>query len=222
VTDGRIFEIFQPLITNDLQAGGVDYTWIQLGVECSETPNAYALPGGYIVVTSGLLKKMKTDAGLRFVLGHELGHFFGRDHLRGLGKGLAFLSVISVLGWGGLELSAVNAGFEAGQLAHQRDQERAADAYALRLISEKGFSLQGSEEFFELIVNDSDWQSKIPLLLRTHPGSEERLRSLYAVIGESPKKEAADRLLDRKISLEQQPGDNSQGLAVWGTKLCAN
>ncbi|HAN32740.1 MAG TPA: hypothetical protein DCQ06_14195, partial [Myxococcales bacterium] len=60
----------------------------QLKLACTPMVNAMALPGGGIVVTSGLLKLLRNEDELSFVLAHELGHFVGRDHLQGLGRGL--------------------------------------------------------------------------------------------------------------------------------------
>ena len=53
--------------------------------------NALALPGGNILLFSGLLDKVDSDREIAFVLAHELGHYAARDHLRGLGRGLVFL-----------------------------------------------------------------------------------------------------------------------------------
>ena len=53
-------------------------------------PNAFALPGGEIWVTTGLLEQTESENEIAFVLGHEIGHFRSRDHLRSLGRGLLF------------------------------------------------------------------------------------------------------------------------------------
>ena len=52
--------------------------------------NAFAIPGGKIYVTKGLLHKVKTENALAMVLGHELGHFKHKDNLKAMGKGLIF------------------------------------------------------------------------------------------------------------------------------------
>lgn len=223
IVDGPVYEIFQPLTQNA--------NWLSLGIQCTEEPNAFALPGGQIVVTSGLLEGLKTPAGLRFVLGHELGHFMGRHHLRGLGKGLALLSVMSVFSFGGLNLPVFESGVQLGQLAHQRDHEREADLYAVQLIDQLGFELSGSDEFFEFMLNSKDrWQEKIPTLMKTHPGTEERLIDLrrqinpqaaLSVVGDAAKivqnkTGGRPKVADAKIDSGQKTA------SPWGPQPCLN
>ncbi|MCA9771470.1 MAG: M48 family metallopeptidase, partial [Myxococcales bacterium] len=73
---------------------GNPYTFRVSVIDAPE-PNAMAMPGGRILVTQGLLDRVESENELASVLGHELGHFHGRDHLRGLGRsaGIALLSV---------------------------------------------------------------------------------------------------------------------------------
>ena len=56
-----------------------------------------ALPGGQIMVFSGLLKKVNLENELAMVLGHELGHYAHRDHLRGMGRGLGVTLGLAML-----------------------------------------------------------------------------------------------------------------------------
>lgn len=63
----------------------------------SSAINAMALPGGHIVVFSGLLDKVSSENELTFVLAHEMGHYAHRDHLRGLGRGLALMALSALL-----------------------------------------------------------------------------------------------------------------------------
>ena len=58
-------------------------------IDDSDVANAMALPGGLIIVTQGLLDEVQSENELAFVVGHELGHFRNRDHLRALGRGIA-------------------------------------------------------------------------------------------------------------------------------------
>ena len=57
--------------------------------------NAIALPGSNIIVFSGLLQNIQSENELVMVLGHELGHYAHKDHLRGLGRGLGISLVIT-------------------------------------------------------------------------------------------------------------------------------
>ena len=64
-------------------------------IDDSEIANAMALPGGLIIITQGLLDQVESENELAFVLGHELGHFKNRDHLRALGRGTYTPSVLT-------------------------------------------------------------------------------------------------------------------------------
>ena len=72
----------------------------ELRVADDDEPNALALPGGTVVVTRGLLEAVESENELAFVLGHELGHFHGRDHLRGMGRGVVMAATLAVVGLG--------------------------------------------------------------------------------------------------------------------------
>ena len=69
---------------------------VMVRISESDQMNAFAMPGGSIVVFSAMLDKFETENGLAFVLAHELGHYKNRDHLRGLGRSIVLLT-ISVL-----------------------------------------------------------------------------------------------------------------------------
>ena len=62
-----------------------------------DTINAAALPGNYVIVYGGLLEEMDSENELMMVLGHELGHFANRDHMRGIGRSLAIPIVMSLI-----------------------------------------------------------------------------------------------------------------------------
>jgi hypothetical protein len=113
--------------------------------------NAVALPGGVIAVTHGLLENVESENELAFVLGHELGHFRNRDHLRGLGRGIAFSLLLVAVGVGGSN-SAVALASLAGQFAQRgfdRDQEIEADRFGLALLAAEYGHVSGAEAFFE-------------------------------------------------------------------------
>jgi Zn-dependent protease with chaperone function len=106
-------------------------------VSCMGEPNALALPGGAVVVTAGLLRMLETEEELAFVLGHELGHFVGRDHLRGIGR-----AAVLQLGFGMMFFAtgvdptvAVQIALEAFSSAHSREQEVLADAIGAAVLA---------------------------------------------------------------------------------------
>jgi len=152
-----------------------------------KTPNAVAIPGGLIAVTSGLLDQVETENELAFVLGHEIGHFRNRDHLRGIGRGVAFALVMGALGLGGAG-GAANVASLSGQLAARgfdRGQERAADRFGLELVQQEYGHVAGAWEFFEHLPDPESAAGKeIAQYLATHPLSEDRIRALRALARE--------------------------------------
>lgn len=119
-------------------------------LEESKDINAIALPGGNILVFSALLKEIKSENELAMVLAHELGHFYRRDHLRGLGRSLVFLLISSALFGNDNSASRVIANTVTNaEMRFSQVQERAADLYALDLLNKTYGHTAGAVDFFE-------------------------------------------------------------------------
>jgi Zn-dependent protease with chaperone function len=150
-------------------------------------PNAVALPGGVIAVTNALLEGVESENELAFVLGHELGHFHNRDHLRGLGRGIAFSLLLVAVGAGGGG-SAVQLASLAGQFAQRdfgRDQEIAADRFGLALLAAEYGHVSGAAAFFEhLPERDGPLEGGLASYLSTHPVNADRIQALRAAASE--------------------------------------
>jgi Zn-dependent protease with chaperone function len=154
-----------------------------VGVLDEAAPNALALPGGMILVTSGLLERVASENELALVLGHELGHFRARDHLRGLGRGLAAQLVLGALGTSGELVSSLGA--LAGALAQRgfdRRQESQADAFGLELVHAEYGHVAGAGDFFARLENESEDASRgerrLARYLDTHPLHADRVAAL--------------------------------------------
>lgn len=137
--------------------------------------NALAIPGDNIIIFSGLLKILKTENQLSYVLAHELGHFAHRDHLRGIGRGL-ILSVISIILFGSNTLPDKTMAHSLTniQLKYTREQEIKADIFAVDLLNKKYHNVAGIKELLE---NFGKYE-KIPKLLTfftTHPHYTDRI-----------------------------------------------
>jgi predicted Zn-dependent protease len=150
-----------------------------------QTPNALALPGGWIVVTSGLLDRVESENELAFVLGHELGHFAGRDHLRGLGRDLALSLLLSWLGLGGAPDAIVDFAGGLAQRGFDREQESDADAFALALVAAEYGHVAGALDFFERLPDpDGVVARELAQYLSTHPLNDERVHALWVMADE--------------------------------------
>ncbi len=147
--------------------------------------NAFALPGGWIAVTTGLLEDTGSENELAFVLGHELGHFRNRDHLRGLGRGLVLRLMVVALGAGG---SAVQLAEFAGELTQRgfgREQERAADRFALEILAAEYGHVRGAGDFLRRTPEtEGRFNPRLDGYLSTHPLDAERLAALEALAAE--------------------------------------
>lgn len=148
--------------------------------------NAYALPGGFITVNSGLLQRIERSEELAGVLAHEIAHVTLRHGTR---RVLTQLGTFAVLGWlfGGTDIHA-SAQLLAGLVstAYAREQEAEADTEGLRVLVAAHIDPKGMAELFERIAEE---QPKLPELLSTHPdpgARAERARAIQPSAGPSP------------------------------------
>ncbi len=138
-------------------------------------PNALALPGGRILVTSELLALAESENELAFVLGHELGHFHDRDHLRMLGRGALFSLLLATAGLGDSNTtSLLSLGGTLTDRSFSRDQERDADLFGLELVTEEYGYAAGSDAFFHHIQK-MEQEGLVIQFASTHPLSDRRI-----------------------------------------------
>ncbi len=144
----------------------------RVAVTEADAPNAVALPGGLIVVTTGLLAAVDSENELAFVMAHELGHYRNRDHLRQMGRSAALEVVFGIVGghgdFGRLWTDLTTRGFS-------REQERDADSFGLRLSYLKYGHVGDAARFFERIGAGSTLEG----YLSTHPHPDDRIAALH-------------------------------------------
>lgn len=150
-----------------------------------DTPvvNAFAVPGGYIYVTRGILAHMNDEAELAGVIGHELGHVTARHTARsisqqqlamiGLQLGYAFSEKLRNLS--GLAEFGVNMLF----LKFSRDDERQADNLGVEYASKQAYDTKRMAAFFETLERMSGGEeSGLPDWFSTHPNPENRVTAV--------------------------------------------
>ncbi|MDB1124813.1 M48 family metallopeptidase [Vibrio algarum] len=138
--------------------------------------NALALPGGNIVVYSGLLDVIESENELAMVLSHELGHFASRDHLRGVGRGLCIVVISTFLFGVDSEASElISNATMSFQAQYSQDQEEVADLFALDLLVQTYGHAGGATDFFERVSTHTDQDYRF---LSTHPTPESRVEKL--------------------------------------------
>lgn len=143
-------------------------------------PNALALPGGTILVTRGLLDSVGSENELAFVLGHEIGHFRNRDHLRQSGRGFAL--GLAGLAMGGSNSDLVTTGaFEGTMRSFGRRQELAADRVALELVHAEYGHVAEALRFLQRQVEEEAKLPGVASYFATHPASADRVEALRGV-----------------------------------------
>lgn len=157
--------------------------------------NAMALPGGHMVVFSGLLKEIRSENELAMVLAHELGHYARRDHLRGMGRGLGMTLLMATLFGQESRAAGIAARFFSGlEMRYSQKQETAADRFGLQLLTARYGHAGGAIDFFERL--ESHAGSRFDYLLASHPHPRARITSLQRMIAE------ADYLLAPSLPLQ--------------------
>lgn len=156
----------------------------QFRVVDDPTPNAFALPGGYIFITRGLLGLMRTEAELVSVLGHEIGHvtakhsvtMMSRAQIAQLGLGLGSIFVPQIAQFSDLAGGTLQLLF----LKYGRDAERQADDLGFRYALENGYDVRDMVNVFAQLqrVGEAAGQSPLPSWLATHPYPEERIQRI--------------------------------------------
>jgi predicted Zn-dependent protease len=151
------------------------------------TPNAFALPGGFIFVTRGMMDVMDSEAELAAVLGHEIGHVTARHSVTQISRGqLAQLG----LGLGSIffpgAAQAVGGLAQTGMqllfLSYSRGAERQADELGFRYALREGFEVREMDDVFATLlrIGQTSGRSEIPSWLSSHPAEPERIRAAQA------------------------------------------
>jgi Zn-dependent protease with chaperone function len=161
------------------QVGGVERP-LRLSVIDAPEVNAWALLGGEVVLTHGLLMDAGAAAEVAGVLAHEIGHVKHRHVVRSAVRAVGVSLLVSAV-TGGSDLAALGVGLVS--LSHSRAFEREADAEAARMLQGAGIGTRGLFDFFERMEKrDGDPRGALSYL-STHPGSAERRGSLPVAEG---------------------------------------
>ncbi len=184
------------------------------------TLNAFAMPGGYIGVHTGLILSAQSESELASVLAHEISHVTQRHLARMVSKqsegqlaGLAALAVAILAARSNPDaaMGAALAGQAAGiqhQLNYSRDFEREADRVGLQLLEKSGYDIRGMGSFFERLQRFGRlYENNAPAYLRTHPLTTERIADMGNRIQQRPYRQAPDStdfvLVRAKLRAEQ-------------------
>jgi predicted Zn-dependent protease len=160
-----------------------DLPW-KFAVVDDPTPNAFALPGGPIYITRGLLSLMDSEAELAGVLGHEIGHITARHSVSqisraqlaqlGLGIGMILAPQLANVG------QALGSGLQLLFLKYGRDDERQSDDLGFKYALAQGYDVREMDDVFASLARAGEMEQKsaLPSWLSTHPAPEERIQRI--------------------------------------------
>ena len=146
-----------------------------------EMVNAFAAPGGQIVIMRGLLDAASGPDAVAAVLAHEIGHVEERDATRHALRAAGSAGLLSmVLGDVTGGTLAVFLGERLIQAGYTREAEARADRYALDMLNAAGVDSEGMAHFFDHLAEREDGMPRLPEYFATHPASEARAESARA------------------------------------------
>ncbi|MBX9671482.1 MAG: M48 family metallopeptidase [Candidatus Obscuribacterales bacterium] len=166
--------------------------------------NAFALPGGSIIVLSKLVKDAKNDDEIAGLLGHEIGHVVHRDTLRHLLRHGGLGLCLAIISGGMINNDQIAQLIPALQmidnLNYSRGQEAAADLMGIRLSLSSGYNGEEMINFFQRLEKDEPKVGKEALaLLSDHPMTSDRITAIHAEAAVVRRLLKAKKVIDKDI-----------------------
>jgi len=155
----------------------------------SDVPNAFALPGGKIFITAGLMRLMNNERELAAVLGHETGHVAAFHSVQGMQRQMGAQVLIDLAGRAagkgeGAAEAAAQVVTTMANLKYSRDDEYGADVLGVKYMTRAGYNPWGMVELLTILLNlQEDEPGKIGEMLQTHPVSSKRIANTEEIIG---------------------------------------
>lgn len=190
-TDPEITSYIGRLGNKIVQAAAESPSNFEFFLVTDKSVNAFAMPGGYIGVHTGLIAASQSESELASVLAHEVGHVtqrhiarrFGQQKQTSLVATAAMIAALLVAGsnpQAASGLMAAGAGYSIDQqLSFSRDAEREADRVGFLTLQQAGFDTQGMVDFFGRLQTASRlYENNAPSYLRTHPLTTERIADI--------------------------------------------
>jgi beta-barrel assembly-enhancing protease len=196
--------------------------------------NAFALPGGFVGVNSGLLLAAQSESELASVLAHEIAHVTQRHIARLIAAqqriGLASMAALAVAilaarsnaQVSAAAIAAAQAGAIQSQLNFTRENEREADRIGLQIMEKSGFDAHAMPAFFERLQKATRvYETGAPSYLRTHPLTFERIADIQSRIQDVPFRQVPDSLEFQLVRarLSAQDGNAREAVANFDRML---
>lgn len=150
--------------------------------------NAMMYPNGIMVVWTGLLIRMRNEAQLAAVLGHEMGHYLRQHSLNtwranksAANTGLVISIVAAGAGYGAVG-DLINLGIMAGLFKYSRENEEEADLFGVQRLSDAGYDPHAAADVWAYVALEEEraqYKERLPLIFRSHPVNDDRFRTLH-------------------------------------------
>lgn len=198
------------------------------------TLNAFALPGGYIGVHTGLILATQNESELAGVLAHEISHVTqhhiarmvaaeSRNSITTLAAlALAILAARSNGQVAGAAMATAQASSIQSQLDFTREHEREADRVGLQLMQAAGFDPRGMVSFFQRLQKETRlYENNAPSYLRTHPLTTERIADMESRVANLPYRQVPDSIEFQlcRAKLRAEVGSPTEAVAFFRDAL---
>jgi predicted Zn-dependent protease len=178
------------LIVSRADTTGRDY---EFRVIDSDVANAFAIPGGFVFVNRGILKRAESASELAGVIAHEIGHVVERHGLEQMAKAQNTNTVVGLVyvllgrSPGAAEQVALQVAGSAWLAKHSREAEQEADRVAVLYLAHAGLDPRGMPRFFErLLEEERRAPSELLAWFSTHPLTQDRITDTEAMISQLP------------------------------------
>lgn len=174
------YSYLEDLVGDILASGQVthaeDFPWEVYIIKDDKTLNAFAAPGGYVFVYTGLIKFLDQKDDLAGVLAHEIAHADRRHSTQQLTKVYGLSLLLDVV-LGNDQNAATNILASLLSLQFTRSDEREADEYSVVYLCGTEYAANGAASFFAKLINEGNAASP-PEFLSTHPNPENRVEDI--------------------------------------------
>jgi predicted Zn-dependent protease len=178
-TNAQAYAYLNAMKNQILNSGEVKYkdefAWKLHIIDDDNTLNAFATPGGYIYVYTGLIKYLDDASSLAGVMGHEIGHADGRHSSKQMQKQYGVATLLQIVTGGDPGALAQLAG-NLLSLSFSRSDETDADNRSVQYLCPTDFEADGAANFFQKLI-DAGAQNP-PQFLSTHPNPDNRVQNI--------------------------------------------
>lgn len=191
VTDAVVVGAMQSMVDRIAPQAAIEGIQFEVHVIRSPLINAFALPGGKMVVFTGLIENAENANQVASVLGHEMAHVTLRHGLQRISHSMGIWAAVTFLIGDVSGLMAAGASlFQVATVnSYSREQENAADEEGIRMLHGAGIDPQGMAQFFQLLEEQHTGLPGMLTWVSTHPDHASRIATVKAQVAALPQRE---------------------------------